>query len=101
LFSRPVSNNMRGKKNDAMPITLTQRVLQLAAEISGGRQVLARRLQVPVSDMGLWLIGEGRPPQQTFLKAVDILVENTPLDALQRVQQPAQSAFTKSYFPTP
>jgi DNA-directed RNA polymerase specialized sigma24 family protein len=46
-----------------------------AAELVGGAIPLARRLQVPIADLTRWLAGFERPSMGTFLKAVDLLIE--------------------------
>lgn len=46
-----------------------------AAELLGGAIPLARRLQVPMPDLTRWLAGFDRPSMGTFLKVVDLLIE--------------------------
>lgn len=46
-----------------------------AAEILGGAVPLSRRLQVPMPDITRWLAGAERPGMGTFLKVIDILIE--------------------------
>ncbi len=46
-----------------------------AAEILGGARPLARRLQVPMPELTRWLAGADTPSIGTFLKVIDILIE--------------------------
>lgn len=48
-----------------------------AAQLVGGPVELARRLQVPMADLTRWLAGEDRPSMGTFLKVIDIVLEET------------------------
>jgi hypothetical protein len=54
------------------------RTLQKAAELAGGHKKLARYLRVPLSDLEKWIAGTGKPPIGTFLKAVDLVLDETP-----------------------
>ena len=51
------------------------RTLLRAAEIAGGAQELAFRLQVTPSHLSLWLGGLEPCPGYIFLKAVDLVLE--------------------------
>jgi hypothetical protein len=46
-----------------------------AAELLGGAVTLSRRLQVPMPDLTRWLAGYEKPSIGTFLKVVDIIIE--------------------------
>ena len=48
-----------------------------AAELLGGARPLARRLQVPMPELTRWLAGDGTPSMGTFLKVIDILLEDS------------------------
>ena len=48
-----------------------------AAVFLGGAVPLARRLQVPMPELTRWLAGFDRPSIGTFLKVVDILIEES------------------------
>jgi hypothetical protein len=48
-----------------------------AAEMAGGRDALARTLQVPVADVDKWILGEKKPPRELFLRVVDLLIEDS------------------------
>lgn len=52
------------------------RTLQRAAEIVGGEEALARRLNVTPSHLALWLQGKERPSTAIFLRAVDLVHEH-------------------------
>lgn len=56
------------------------KTLQKAAELVGSQKNLARRLRVPLAELQKWIQGEGKPPMGTFLKAVDIVLEETAAD---------------------
>ena len=56
------------------------KTLQKAAELVGSQKNLARRLRVPLAELQKWIEGEGKPPMGTFLKAVDIVLEETATD---------------------
>ena len=53
------------------------KALRRAAEILGGTDKLRDYLQVPLSQLELWLSGAERPPVDVFLRAVD-LISGTP-----------------------
>lgn len=48
-----------------------------AAEIVGGAARLAHRLQVPISDLTRWLAGFDKPSIGTFLRVVDLLIQDS------------------------
>lgn len=60
-----------------MDTKVMSRTLQKAAELVGGQKALARRLRVPLAELQKWLAGDGRPPMATFLKAVDLVLDET------------------------
>lgn len=68
------------------------RTLHKAAELVGGHKNLARRLRVPQAELQKWIGGEGRPPMATFLKAVDIVLEETAPDLRGGVEEPDSPA---------
>ena len=51
------------------------RTLQRAAQIVGGEEPLARRLNVTPSHLALWLQGKEQPPTSIFLRAVDLVLD--------------------------
>lgn len=54
------------------------RTLQKAAELLGSRQKLARHLRVPLGELEKWIAGTAVPPTGSFLKAVDVVIVETP-----------------------
>ena len=54
------------------------RTLQKAADLLGGRKKLARHLRVPMDVLEDWMSGKQVPPIGVFLKAVDLVLEETP-----------------------
>ena len=57
--------------------TVHARTLKRAAEIVGGDAALATWLHVTPSHLALWLSGDEMPPVKVFLKAVDVVTDNT------------------------
>lgn len=60
-----------------MPRSVYARTLQKAAELAGGPKKLAHHLRVPIAELEKWLNGQDKPPLGTFLKAVDLVLEET------------------------
>jgi len=60
-----------------MPTSVYSRTLQKAAELAGGQKRLARLLRVPLSDLEIWIADKGEPPTAIFLKAVDLVLDET------------------------
>jgi len=58
--------------------SVVSRTLQRAAEILGGRDKLSRQLRVPAKELDRWIADETEPPRGVFLRAVDIVLEETP-----------------------
>lgn len=61
-----------------MAASVVSRTLQRAAEVLGGRDKLSRELRVPARDLDRWIAEEAEPPRGVFLRAVDIVLEETP-----------------------
>ena len=59
----------------AKPEDTYRATLASAVEVVGGVAQLARRMHVPVADLKQWLAGADRPSIGTFLKVVDLLIE--------------------------
>jgi hypothetical protein len=57
------------------------RTFQKAAELYGGQKKLARYLRVPLSDLEKWIAGGDTPPINVFLKAIDLVLDETPSPA--------------------
>jgi hypothetical protein len=60
----------------AMNAHLSQRLLQRAAEIAGGVDVLSHHLDAPVHALRLWLEGKATPPPWITALAIDIVLED-------------------------
>ena len=60
-----------------MSTSVYSRTLQKAAEASGGAKRLARTLRVPLIDLEKWIAGKDEPPMAVFLKAVDLVLDET------------------------
>lgn len=43
----------------------------------GGRERLARTLQVPASEVEKWILGEKKPPREIFLRVVNLIIEDS------------------------
>ena len=54
------------------------RTLQKAAELIGGRKKLCRHLNVPQAELQRWIDDAAKPPMGVFLRAVDLLIDETP-----------------------
>ena len=65
-------------------MSVYQQTMRRAAEIVGSDEVLAQRLGAAREDLLRWLSGEERPPMESFLRAVDIVVK----DSMTRYQKP-------------
>jgi hypothetical protein len=61
-----------------MAFSIFSRTMQKAAELLGGRKKLSRHLQVPEKDLQNWIDDKARPPTGVFLRAVDVILEETP-----------------------
>jgi hypothetical protein len=53
------------------------RTFQKAAQLVGGQKKLARHLRVPLAELEKWITGGEAPPTATFLKAVDLVLDET------------------------
>jgi hypothetical protein len=54
------------------------RTLSKAAELIGGPAKLCRHLRVPADELQKWLEDRAAPPIGVFLRAVDLILEETP-----------------------
>lgn len=61
-----------------MVASVYSRTLQKAAELVGSRSRLCRLLEVPEAELQKWLEDKAKPPLGVFLRAVDILIAETP-----------------------
>jgi hypothetical protein len=66
-----------GRYVDDEPAATYRMALVRAAEILGGARALAQRLQVSMPDLTRWLAGVEKPSIGTFLKVIDILLEES------------------------
>jgi hypothetical protein len=48
-----------------------------ALEFSGGAKKLARERRVPLADLEKWMAGTAVPPLAVFLKAIDLVLDET------------------------
>jgi hypothetical protein len=55
------------------------RTLQKAAELIGGRARLCRHLHVPAAELQKWIGDKAVPPMGVFLRAVDLIIDESPL----------------------
>ncbi len=60
-----------------MAASIYSRTFQKAAELLGGRARLCRHLQVPADALEAWIEDEAVPPQMIFLRAVDVILDET------------------------
>lgn len=58
-------------------MTVHSRAVRKAAEMVGGRERLARVLQVPAEEIDKWIVGDKKPPRDIFLRVVDLLIEDS------------------------
>jgi len=57
--------------------SIYSRALTKAAELLGGRAALGGALQVPLSEIERWIVGDSKPPREIFLRVVDIILDET------------------------
>jgi hypothetical protein len=60
-----------------MASSVYSRTFQKAAQLVGGPKKLARQLRVPLAELEKWLADKGEPPMPFFLKAVDLVLDET------------------------
>lgn len=60
-----------------MPASVYARTLHKAAEAVGGQKRLARLLRVPLAELEKWIADKDEPPTAVFLKAVDMVLDQT------------------------
>lgn len=75
--------------SDAVPrLSIHARTLQKAAEIVGGQRALARYLKVPMPDLFAWMRpGSVSPPENVFLRAVDLVMNDLDDHDAERAQK--------------
>lgn len=52
------------------------RAVRKAAELLGGRDALARQLQVGRADIDKWIADQAKPPREVFLRVVDVIIDD-------------------------
>jgi hypothetical protein len=60
-----------------MVASVYSRALLKAAELVGGRDRLAKILQVPRADIDRWIADEAKPPREIFLRIVDLILDES------------------------
>ncbi|MGE5640090.1 MAG: hypothetical protein ACM30H_08345 [Clostridia bacterium] len=60
-----------------MAESVYSRTLRKAAELIGGNAKLCRHLRVPAEELQKWLEDRAAPPIGVFLRAVDLILEET------------------------
>ena len=60
-----------------MTVSVYSRALGRAAELLGGREKLAKVLQVPAADLDSWIADRAKPPRDIFLRVVDLILDET------------------------
>ena len=60
-----------------MAASVYSRTLQKAAELIGGQARLGRHLRVPAAELQNWIDDKAVPPMGIFLRAVDLIIEET------------------------
>jgi hypothetical protein len=51
--------------------------LQKAADLLGGREKLAKVLRVPLAELDKWIADQSKPPRETFLRVVDLILDES------------------------
>ena len=75
-----------------MVASVYSRALQKAVELLGGRDKLAKVLQVPGADIDNWIAERGKPPREVFLRIVDLILDETgPASGAGESQEPPPS----------
>jgi hypothetical protein len=60
-----------------MPSSVHSRAVERAAQLSGGRQALADRLQLARPDIDAWIADERRPTMPVLLRIVELILDKT------------------------
>ena len=60
-----------------MASSVYSRTFQKAAQLAGGSKKLARLLRVPIGELEKWIADKETPPIASFLKAVDLVLDQT------------------------
>jgi len=60
-----------------MAASVYSRTVQKAVELLGGRDRLAKVLQVPRAELDRWIADEAKPPREMFLRVVDLILDES------------------------
>ena len=60
-----------------MSFSVYSRALSRAAQLVGGRDELARVLQVSTTELDKWIADQAKPPREVFLRIVDLILDET------------------------
>jgi hypothetical protein len=60
-----------------MSFSVYSRALTRAAELVGGRDKLAKLLQVSTAELDKWIADRAKPPREIFLRIVDLILDET------------------------
>jgi DNA-binding transcriptional regulator YdaS (Cro superfamily) len=60
-----------------MSSSVHSRAVQKAAQLAGGRQALADRLNLKRPDIDAWISGESRPAMPVLLQIVELILDQT------------------------
>jgi hypothetical protein len=71
-----------------MAASVYSRALRKAAELTGGRDKLAKLLQVPAAEIERWIADEAKPPREIFLRIVDLILDESRSGADSDSQEP-------------
>jgi hypothetical protein len=63
-------------------MSIQARALHRASATIGGLQPLARYLRVPDQNIREWMFDVGAPPNGVFLRVIELLLDQAPLDAV-------------------
>ena len=65
------------RNHSDMTVSVYSRALGRAADLLGGREKLAKVLQVPAADLDAWIADRAKPPRDVFLRVVDLILDET------------------------
>ena len=60
-----------------MSFSVYSRALTRAAQLLGGRDKLAKVLQVSTTELDKWIADRAKPPREVFLRIVDLILDET------------------------
>jgi hypothetical protein len=65
------------RNHSGMTASVYSRALLKASDLVGGRERLAKLLQVPKADLDRWIADQVKPPREVFLRIVDLILDET------------------------